>query len=56
MREWTFQELQGNPQLMGLFIFAELPKPLEPKHLLFERRWYTLTDGQPLALLGENNG
>jgi hypothetical protein len=53
MREWTFQELQGSPQLLPLFIFAELPKPLEPKHLLFERRWYTLADGQPIALLGE---
>ncbi len=53
MREWTYQELQGNPQLLPLFIFAELPKPLEPKHLLFERRWYTLTDGQPIYLLGD---
>lgn len=51
MREWTYQELQGNPQLMGLFIFAELPKPLEPRHLLFERRWYTLTNDQSIALL-----
>jgi hypothetical protein len=51
MREWTFQELQGNPQLMGLFIFAELPQPPEPKHLLFEKRWYTLASNQPIALL-----
>ncbi len=41
------------PQLAGMFIFAELPKPLEPHHLLFERRWYTLTSDQPIALLGE---
>jgi Replication-relaxation len=51
MREWTKAELATEPQLSSIFIFAELPKPLEPHHLLFERRWYTLADGQPIALL-----
>ncbi len=51
MREWTKAEL--DPQLAGLFIFAELPKPLEPRNLLFEKRWYTLANDQPIALLGE---
>jgi Replication-relaxation len=51
MREWTYQELRDSPQLFGSFIFAELPKPLETKHLLFDRRWYTLQDGQPISLL-----
>ena len=53
MREWTKAELQTEPQLAGQFLFAELPKPLEPTHLLFERRWYTITNDQPIALLGE---
>ena len=56
MREWTSQELQDSPRLLGSFIFAELPKPLDTRHLLFERRWYTLRDGQPIALLGDANG
>lgn len=51
MREWTKQELQTEPQLAALFIFAELPRPLEPRNLLFERRWYTLASDQPVALL-----
>jgi hypothetical protein len=53
MREWTKAELAAHTQLQNMFIFAELPKPLEAKHLLFERRWYTLTQDQPIALLGE---
>ena len=51
MREWTKAELLNEPQLAGMFIFAELPKPLEPQHLLFERRWLTLASDQPIALL-----
>jgi Replication-relaxation len=51
MREWTKTELATEPQLAGMFIFAELPKPLEPRNLLFERRWYTLASDQPIALL-----
>ncbi len=51
MREWTKVELTAEPQLEGMFIFAELPKPLEPRHLLFERRWYTLASDTPIALL-----
>ena len=51
MRDWTRAEIQTEPQLAGMFIFAELPKPLEPHHLLFERRWLTLASDQPIALL-----
>ncbi|MFL5700639.1 MAG: hypothetical protein ACJ797_26485 [Ktedonobacteraceae bacterium] len=40
-------------ELTGMFIFAELPRPLEPKHFLFERRWYTLVNDQPIALLSD---
>lgn len=53
MRAWAYQELQTDPQLLGMFIFAELPRPLEPRHLLFERRWFTLTSDQPIALLSD---
>jgi len=53
MREWTKAELATEPQLAGLFIFAELPRPLEPQHLLFERRWLTLAHDQPIALLSD---
>ncbi len=51
MREWTKAELVADPQLAAFFVFAELPKPLEPRNLLFERRWYTLSSDQPIALL-----
>jgi hypothetical protein len=51
MRDWTRDELQDSPQLINVFLFADLPKPLEPGHLLFERRWYTLANDQPIALL-----
>ncbi len=50
MRSWAASELQGSG-VASLFIFAELPRPLEPKHLLFERRWYTIANDQPIALL-----
>lgn len=53
LREWTKAELATEPTLANMFIFAELPKPLEPQNLLFERRWYTLASDQPIALLGE---
>ena len=53
MRAWTYQELQADPKLLNMFVFAELPQPLEPKHLLFEQRWYTLTNDQPIALLSD---
>ncbi len=52
MREWTQAALAGVPQLASHFLFAELPRPLEPHHLLFERRWFTLQHEQPIALLG----
>jgi hypothetical protein len=51
MRDWTKLELQDAPQLAGMFIFAELPRPLEPHHLLFERRWFTPLQDNPIALL-----
>ncbi len=51
MREWTKAELATGTQLVSMFIFAELPRPLEPHHLLFDQRWYTLTGDQPIALL-----
>jgi hypothetical protein len=51
MREWTKAELITEPQLSSMFIFAELPRPLEPQNLLFERRWYPVTSDQPIALL-----
>ena len=53
MREWTKAELATEPNLAPMFLFADLPKPLEPRNLLFERRWYTLASDQPIALLGE---
>ncbi len=46
MRTWAWEEVQGDPQLASRFIFTELPR-----HLLFERRWATLTDDQLIALL-----
>lgn len=51
MCEWTRDELQDSPQLMQMFLFADLPKPVESSNLLFERRWLTLTSDQPIALL-----
>jgi hypothetical protein len=53
MRSWAWQELQTEPNLLPLFLFTELPKPLEPQHLLFDRRWLTLLGDQPIALLQE---
>jgi hypothetical protein len=53
MREWTKAEVAAEPQLASRFIFAVLPKPLEPFHLLLERRWHTLMNDQPITLLGE---
>lgn len=53
MREWTRAELASDPTLAKMFIFAELPKPVTPRDLLFERRWYNLVGEQPVNLLGE---
>lgn len=50
MREWTRQEL-GTDRIAGYFLFAELPPAPEPQHLMFDRRWYTLANDQPIALL-----
>jgi hypothetical protein len=50
MLDWTRQEWVATRQLAGRFLFAELPRPLEPRHLLFERR-LTLAHDQPTALL-----
>jgi hypothetical protein len=53
MRDWTRQQLAGEPQALGaMFLFADLMQPLEPRGLLFERRWYTLLHDEPIALLG----
>ena len=51
MYEWTRDELQDSPQLMQMFLFADLPTPVESSNLLLERRWFTLTSDQPIALL-----
>jgi hypothetical protein len=51
MRAWTWAEVADSPQLQNMFVFAELPKPLEPQHLLFDKRWLTLNSDQPIALL-----
>ncbi|MFL5658547.1 MAG: replication-relaxation family protein, partial [Ktedonobacteraceae bacterium] len=53
MREWTRQELASEPNIAARFLFAELPRPPEPVHLLFEPRWYTLVNDQPIALLSD---
>lgn len=50
MREWTKQEL-GTDRIAACFLFAELPRVPEPWHLMFERRWYTLVNDEPIALL-----
>jgi hypothetical protein len=51
MREWTKIELHSEPTLINMFLFADLPKPLEPTNLLLERRWYTPLHDTPIALL-----
>jgi hypothetical protein len=51
LRQWAKDELASD-QLAQLFLFADLPKPLEPKSLLFEPYWYTLSSDQPIVLLG----
>jgi hypothetical protein len=53
IRQWVREELLDAPQLTSMFLFAELPIPLAPPDLLFERRWYNVTDNQPFALLRE---
>ncbi len=50
MREWTKQEL-GTDRIAACLLFAELPRVPEPRHLVFERRWYTLVNDEPIALL-----
>ena len=51
MRRWTWDEVQSDRSLAARFRFALLPRPPGPRHLLFERRWYTLGSDQPIALL-----
>jgi hypothetical protein len=53
MRAWAWQELQHEPNIARMFVFAELPRPLEPNHLLFDRRWLTLASDQPITLLSD---
>jgi hypothetical protein len=51
LRSWTWDELQSDPSLIGRFRFALLPQPPEPRHVLFDARWYTLLSDQPIPLL-----
>jgi Replication-relaxation len=51
MREWTRQEVGSDGQLATMFLFGDLPRVPEPRNLLFERRWYILSNAQPIALL-----
>ncbi len=46
-------ELTTKPQLASIFMFAELPRPLKSPHLLFEPRWYIVTNDQSRIMLGE---
>jgi hypothetical protein len=48
---FTRQEVGCEPRIVGCFLFAELPKAPEPRHLMFDKRWYTLLHDQPIALL-----
>ncbi len=53
MRHWTQVELQEAraSNLAPIFLFADLAKPLEPRNVWLEKRWYGLQDSQPFALL-----
>lgn len=53
MRHWTQLELQeaGANNLAPVFLFADLAKPLEPRNVWLEKRWYGLQSSQPFALL-----
>jgi Replication-relaxation len=51
LRKWTWDEVQNDFSLSGRFRFGLLPRPPEPAHLLFDKRWYTLISDQPIALL-----
>jgi len=53
LRKWTWDELHTDTVTAGRFRFALLPRPSEPRHLLFDKRWYTLASDQPIALLGD---
>jgi hypothetical protein len=53
IRQWACEALYDAPQLTSMFLFAELPIPLAPSDLLFERRWYGLTNDESIAILGE---
>ena len=53
MRDWTRAELQDSPQLMQMFLFADLPTPLEPQQLLLDCHWLTLQHDQLIALLSD---
>jgi Replication-relaxation len=53
IRQWVREALLDAPQLTSMFLFAELPIPLGPRALLFERRWYSLTSDESIAIMGE---
>jgi Replication-relaxation len=51
LRKWTWDVVQGDQSMYGLFRFGLLPQPPEPRNLLRDRRWYTLLNNEPIALL-----
>lgn len=59
MREWTRAELAliGTPvNIANVFLFGTLDKPLEPRTVWLEPRWYSLqADTQPFVLLANES-
>ncbi len=53
LRDWTWREVNTDLSVAARFRFALLPQAPEPRLLLFEPRWYTLIDNQPITLMGE---
>lgn len=51
LRRWTWDEVSRDAPVAARFRFALLPQPPEPEQLVYDRRWYTLTGGEPVALL-----
>jgi hypothetical protein len=51
LREWTWQELQGE-NLSSVFFFTCLEKTIDPLKLWLAPSWYTLEDNKPVSLLG----
>jgi Replication-relaxation len=58
MREWTRKEFEatGEPEhFANVFYFSDV-SPLEPSMLWLGQSWYTLTDNEPMSLLGGYDG